>query len=309
MSDSQGWHRDICPGCGKGDWCQQHDNGTAMCYRGPFPGAVERRDRNGVPFWLFLPVDLKPARISRPSGVLEPAEARDLALVYGALLASVGLTDGHRAELRARGLSDEAIGRHAFRSWPEDRDRAQLAANLFREFGSVCHHVPGLYARNGTAMLAGGSGWVLPAWNTEGQVVALRFRSDRPNASPRYYWISSRKHGGPSSGSHSRLAWPSRQMRKGEKTPTLRIVEGEIKAIVMAETSGTPTLSIPGVASWRKALPWLKLLGVSKVLLCFDSDFREKRTVARALLGAFKSLAGLGFQVALETWKEVGRVS
>lgn len=275
-----------------------------MCYRGPFPGSTERRQKNGIPFWLYLPPEFKTVSVARPSGRVERAEPPDLGRVYGSLLNSLNLTGKHRSGLRARGLCDEAIDRHAFRSWPAtSKERERVAGQLFREYGQMCHSVPGLYTRQGKPNLVGGSGWVLPVWSIEGHVIALRFRSDRKNADPRYYWISSRKHSGPSAGSHPRIAWPGRKMKPDDRSPVVRIVEGEIKAIIVAEHTGVPTLSVPGVASWRKSLPWLKLLGVQKVLLCFDSDFREKPPVARALLSAYRALSGSGYRVALETWE------
>src|SRR5215212_5153669 len=64
------------------------------------------------------------------------------------------------------------------------------------------------------------------------------------------------------------------------------------------------TVSVPGVSSWRSALPVLKALGFGKVHLAFDADVRRNRNVARALSSAFRALDEQGFEVVLETWSE-----
>ena len=156
-------------------------------------------------------------------------------------------------------------------------------------------------------MLAGGSGWALPAWSSAGRVVAIKIRSDYSNGDPgrRYYWLSSQKVGGPSCGSHARLAWPGRRPAPTDRAMVLRVTEGEVKAVVLAEHTGIPTLSVPGVSNWSQAFPWLKQLGVEKVLLCFDADFAQNPAVARDLSNARFGFQHAGYSVALEAWGEV----
>ncbi len=299
---NEGWRNDTCPGCGKSGWCQQHNNGTVICRRGPFPGSQERQDRAGVPLWVSAPLGLAPARVDFLSSPVL-ADPQALHLVYCTLLSELTLHRRHRRDLRRRGLTDEAIERHQIRSWPgRVEERAKLARTAVKLCGSDCSSVPGFFSDSSRPMLAGGSGWVLPFWNLEGRVVALKIRSDRADANPKYYWLSSARRGGLGPGQHARLAWPGRRLRLEDHEPTIRVTEGEAKAIVLAEGTGVPTLSVPGVSNWMTALPWLAKLRASRVLLCFDADFVEKREVARALLAARDGFQTAGYDVSLETW-------
>lgn len=290
-----------CPVCGKPDWCSVRGD-TVMCRRQGGPEAVESRDRHGQPIYFHGGRPVQPVRVTRPTRRTARAGPADLHRVYASLLGRLRLANHHRDQVLRRGISLEAIGRHGFRSWPEEwASRADLAAQLYREHGDVCHGVPGWYVHCGRPALAGGPGWVLPVWDLQGRVVALRLRSDGDQG-PRYYWLSSRRHGGPGSGLHPRLAWPGRKPRPGEGTPVLRLVEGEPKAIVVAEHTSVPTLSVPGVGNWPTALPWLEALGVRRVLLCYDADWRTKPPVARALVAAYRRLSSTR-EVLIETWE------
>lgn len=296
-----GWTSGTCPACGRGDWCQQHESGVCMCRRGPFPGAVERRDRHGIPYWIRWGVGNRPLRVERrPSP--EQAKPQVLHRIYCTLLGNLFLAEPHRERLLARGISKEAIQRHGFRSWPAEwTERQRLASLLYREFGDDCRGLPGWFVSGTKPMLAGGSGWVLPVWDLQGRVVAIRVRSDLPGGT-RYYWLSSARRGGPGPGIYPRVAWPHRQMRQGDTAETVRLVEGEAAAIVCAEHTGLPTISSPGVGAWRKCLPWLRLLETKRVLLAFDVDWRDNRFVARSLLDARSSLAAEGYSVQFESW-------
>ena len=156
-------------------------------------------------------------------------------------------------------------------------------------------------------MLSGGTGWVIPMWDLEtGLICALRMRSDNVRGnSPKYYWISSGgSKGGASSGTHARIAWPGRHPERDDHADVVRITEGEVKSIILAEETGIPTISVPGAANWRKALPWLSWLKAKKVLVCFDADFAANKHVARALLDAKTHLPRHGYTAGLETWKK-----
>ena len=73
--------------------------------------------------------------------------------------------------------------------------------------------------------------------------------------------------------------------------------------MVLAEHTGIPTISVPGVGQWRHALPWLRHLQTTEVLLCYDLDFTTNPVVARAFLDARRGLIAQGFAVDVETWE------
>lgn len=285
-----------CRVCGHDTWCN-YAGSVAMCRRVGGPDAVEHRDCHGEPFWIHgggarVPVAARPERAPI-------ADPNSRSRVYGSLLGQLPLSEHHFADLReARGISRDAIARHGFRSWPADPNvRKSLASRLYREFGDVCYGVPGWFVRRGCPALAGGPGWVVPSWDVDGSVTALHIRSEHG-----YYWLSSAKRGGPSATPGCHLAWPGRRPRSADRAPTLRLVEGEIKAIICANATGLPTLAVPGVAFWRHSLPWLNRLQTRRVLLCFDADWQTNPRVAAALLSAHRGLSATGRAVDMEVW-------
>lgn len=298
------WYSGTCPNCGRSDWCQQADTGAYMCRRSPGPGLLERRDRHGVTYWIHLPEGNERRIIARPVTSVNLAEKRDLHQVYATILGRLTLSEAHLQQWQERGVSREVVDRHQVRTWPSSfAERQAIASDLYREFGALCISVPGFYVRDRRPMLSGGRGWVIPLWDLEtGLVCALRLRSDMPDG-PKYYWLSSAgRRGGASPGVHARLAWPGRMPVREDRADVVRVTEGEAKSIVLAERTGIPTLSLPGVSMWRLALPWLRWLKTRKVLLCFDSDRATKPEVAGAYLAAVRGYQCHGFTVSTETW-------
>src|SRR5262249_12276813 len=60
--------------------------------------------------------------------------------------------------------------------------------------------------------------------------------------------------------------------------------------------------AVPGVTLWRQALPILEAPQPTRVLLAFDSDWRQNPYVARALAQATQALVEAGYTVGVETW-------
>ena len=88
----------------------------------------------------------------------------------------------------------------------------------------------------------------------------------------------------------------------------VRLTEGELKADVATALTGTLTVSMPGVSSWRRALEMLSSLGSGVVHLAFDADAKHNEHVALALREAYRTLKERGFEVLLETWpRELGK--
>ena len=81
-----------------------------------------------------------------------------------------------------------------------------------------------------------------------------------------------------------------------------RITEGELKADVATRLSGVPTVSFPGVASWRVVLPVLSGPRVKTVRVAFDADADKKARWPGPYGNAVKKLQGHGYAVELERW-------
>src|SRR5262249_7164153 len=144
----------------------------------------------------------------------------------------------------------------------------------------------------------GPAGLLIPCRDRGGRIFALKVRrNDAGERSNRYVYCSSAEHGGPGSG--ARVHVPA---GTPEKTELVRLTEGELKAEVIQALTGIPTVAIPGVGSWRKALDVLREQGCKTVRIAFDGDAGDNSTVARALSDCADALAGAGFDVELERW-------
>ena len=137
---------------------------------------------------------------------------------------------------------------------------------------------------------------LVPCRDLEGRVVALKVRNPRPDADPKYYYLSSGSEG-PSSGA------PVHVPRGTPRTADLvRATEGELKADGAFPRTGIPTLSVPGVSNWRPALAVLAEMQAKTIRLAFDADWRVKPHVAQSLADMAEALAGEGYRVEMEVW-------
>jgi uncharacterized protein DUF3854 len=248
-------------------------------------------------------------RTPRQAPLTPPASARvscavpaTLDCVYQGLLTALPLSPAHRQALRERGLADSEIRRRQYGTLPL-KGRAALARRIVAWWGAdVCAQVPGFYVaqHNGQHWwsLAGAAGLLIPVRDLDGLVVALKVRADDPGDGPKYTSISSVKHGGPSPGAQVHVP-----LHEGPTGDTVRLTEGELKADVAMALSGLCTVSIPGVAMWRKALPILQALRPQQVLLAFDADWRTNPHVAQALGHAAFALVTAGYEVQVEVWE------
>lgn len=304
-----GWReatrQDPCPVCGKPDWCSVSADGQAVACRRVDTGAgEEREDRSGGLFWLYQLGDgHRPAAPPPPPAKAMPprADPETLNRVYRSLLRELRLSDRHRADLRARGLTDQAIRRGGYRSLPL-RGRAALAGRLVEAHGAdTCATVPGFYIREEGDRrywtLAGSVGLVIPVRDAEGRIVALKVRADDPGDGSRYTTVSSSKRGGPGPGAPIHVPAGFNGDRE-----TVRLTEGELKADVATALSGILTVSVPGVSTWRPALAVLHQLGAVTVAVAFDADAETNQHVGRAAERTEQALLGEGFRVVRETW-------
>lgn len=307
-----GWRNatreDPCPICGKPDWCSVSEGGsTVICRRKDNGSGTYKVDKAGVGYWYYRLDDRPAPSLGRLHDThsagengreVEPADATRRDLVYTRLLAKLTLSEKHKDNLCSRGLKDEEIARGGYRSLPPN-GREEVARTLIEDLGvEVVGRVPGFREKkDGSWALAGAAGLVIPVRDLEKRIVALKVRADREGNGPRYSYISSRGYGGPGPGApvHVPLA-------DGIDRSAVRITEGELKADIATALSGMLTISVPGVSSWREALPVLRKLRARKIHLAFDADASTKKVVARAASEAFRALEKEGFEVVLESW-------
>jgi hypothetical protein len=211
------------------------------------------------------------------------------------------LSDVHRQALNRRGLMDTEILCRHYRTLPIT-GRAALARRVVEHLGvEACTQVPGLHVieRNDRRWwsLAGAVGMLIPVHNIDGHIVAIKVRADDPGDGPKYTSISSAKYSGPTPGAQIHVP-----LFNGVRGDTVRLTEGELKADVATVLSDTLTISIPGVAIWRKALGVLQNIQPRRALLAFDSGWRTNIHVAQALGQAAFALVDAGYEVAVEDW-------
>lgn len=293
-----------CPICGKPDWCRMNDT-WIVCRRVDNGQGIHRIDKAGADYWLYRrDGTVGPVAVDSLPDIqqIEPERADDktLYMVYTSLLRMLTLSDAHRANLRRRGLSDEEISKRRYRTLPV-QSRSRIAKRLLDKYSAeTLLKVPGFYIKEEDGRrwltLAGTPGILIPVRNTKGEIIGLKIRADDPGNGPKYTWLSSSYHDGP--GPSNRVHVP---VFTGE-TAEIRITEGELKADIATALTGILTVSIPGVSSWRQALPILEEYGAKTVKLAFDADAVENLNVARALGLTTNALLDKGYNLELETW-------
>ncbi len=296
-------HANPCPICGKSDWCRISSDGSIAACRRIEAGAWKTKtDKNGAIFYLHrLNADTaSPPAMGLPhrKSSAERADAETRHRIYSALLASLQLTASHQAQLRARGLPDDEIGRRLYRSL-QVQGRARIARTLADRFGGEeLLSIPGLVLKDGKYItLAGCAGLLIPCRDANGNIVALKIRSDNAENGPRYTILSSAKYDGPSGecAVHVPLGIET-------TAEAVRLTEGEIKADIAYVLDGLPTISVPGISNWRSCLPTLRAFATKKVVVSFDADVADNPVVARALSGCYNTLTAEGFAISLERW-------
>lgn len=140
----------------------------------------------------------------------------------------------------------------------------------------------------------------------------------------RYWWLSSAKRKeGTSAGSPPpvHVAIPSSKLihwKSGEllKKDVVWLSEGGLKCDIASEhvtnayteeeleTIGDTFIAIPGVGSWRIALPILERMGVKRVNLAFDADAMTNQFVRMHLIQCAQELASKGIELYFAVWKQ-----
>jgi hypothetical protein len=304
--------KDPCKICGAAKQCQVSEDGAvARCYR-KADGAYESKSgADGRAYHLHrLREDYSyegNGRSSEPRQPRDPKPDKGIPLaapevrheVYTALLGKCWLHEPNRVNLRKRGLTDDQMERSQYKTLVQ-KTHAELAEKMEANFSrETLLSVPGFFVNDrGTLTIACMPGLLIPVRGSDGRIGGLKSRPDKKmSGGAKYFWVSSKTHGGPSPGAqiHVPLGSP-------EKADVWRITEGELKADVAWAKSGIPTLSAPGATIWRPILPILEAAGCRTVRLAFDADAWTNPDVAKALAACYAKLIADGYEVELERW-------
>lgn len=308
-----------CKICGRPNWCSASNDGAwAVCRRVDTGEGLHKIDKSGGDYWLYrtgetdsdsYEADYPDPEPQSITPAVAPADPDTLDKVYRALLQQLILIPEHWENLRKRGLSDDQIDLRGYKTLAGP-GRSQTAKNLVGEFGAdVCRQIPGLFIKQGEKRaywtLAGAPGIIVPIRDSQGRITSLKVRADKPGSGPKYTYITSSERMGAVQDGPSPMPTVHLPVHKsGSHFARVRLTEGELKADIATALSGDLTIAIPGVSTWRPAVPALRELAPEKVLLSFDADARGNYNVARALQNTAVALQTEGFDVMLETWPE-----
>lgn len=310
-------HRNPCPICGKPDWCSVSEDGNVVLCRRAGNPAETRYDKNGGSYWIHRLSDSCKSTLSNPihsRSVAHPAislEPSVLDEMYRFLLHSLCLHQEHVERLQSKyGISGREIQQRGYRSWPL-RGRADIVNKCLETFGfEKTTQVPGVIfktERDGVALeapywtLAGAPGIAIPVRNMQGQIIAVKIRSDRAaSEGNKYTYLSSKKYGGNGPGAQVHIP-----LYQGTNHEVVRITEGELKADSATIHSGIRTVSIPGVGAWNLVAPVLKELKPQKVFIALDADLFTNRNVAGPFISLVNALQK-DWEIVIETWDDRG---
>jgi len=299
--------RNPCEWCGDTKYCLRFDDGGSFCRT---VGEAHQRTDAFMGGYLHRASgqDSAPPPPPRPkTPAAEPADADTLYNVYTDLLARCPLSDEHRALLTGpqHGLTDEQAARYG--TLPADLERRRAVA---RKVLSDCKvvsgaTVPGFYLDKQQCQTVGYDGGILmPRRDLQERITGMMVRSDKPDADPRYLWLSSASASGPSCGSAAHIAQPTGGVQHPQ---TVYIVEGVKKADVISDRTGSLAISINGVGNVHAALEVFDALatqGVDTVVIALDRDVKpsavEAVERARQLLAA--AAAQRGYAVRIAAW-------
>lgn len=202
---------------------------------------------------------------------------------YRTLLNLCRLSKNHYSDLRKRGLSEKQIKKHKYKSVPTLSSQ-RIIQKLMEE---DCHlkGVPGFYynkklGRWEMAIRTDTSGFFCPCVDIDGYITGLQIRLDQKRGKKRYIWFSSNEMNlGCSSGT------PVHYISKEDKSTTLYLTEGGLKATIAAELSKKTFLAVAGVNCQKPldiALVKLKARGFTTLVDCFDADCKNNQYVEKA---------------------------
>lgn len=293
-----------CPICGHDTWCRvAPDKSRVACRREPI-GGTRKRYKDGSEYFLHVLSDDRPgsnghARPKSKSKTTVVADADTLDRAYRMLLDGLELSPAHRDDLHRRGLSDDAIDANLYRTLPDGT--GDLAVGMLTRLGGdVFDSIPGLLKTIGPVRVNAKPGLLIPVRDHGGRIIALKVRPDDRGKGAKYQYVTSRTKKRPKAPSPGSPA----HVPPGITGPcdVVRITEGELKADVATHLSGVPTVSFPGVTTWRKILPVLETLQARTVRVAFDADAATNEHVAKALCECCAKLRKCGHVVELEQW-------
>jgi hypothetical protein len=282
----------LCPICGKPDWCLISEDGKAVICPRIKSDTVIGSKGSGWLHKLDISYPIQTPRPEHESNQIHTAAPDILDITYRALLKKLTLSDGHRNSLRKRGLTDADIDSLGYKTLLAG-DRHEVV-NWLQPLKLAS--VPGFYFKSSQWLLAGPGGVAIPVRDISGRIRGIQIRCDTPDGG-RYKWLSSRGFNqGCSPGAPVHVAGTTFVGGR------IWVTEGALKADIAALKLGCIVLGIAGVSSWGGVMPIMQELKPERVIISFDADKNTNSTVRLHLDELTKSLLRYGIRTFEADW-------
>lgn len=260
--------------------------------------------------WEKMPAEEKQAFNNiEEEEVASPIRCRDF--VYSLCVRRGNLKPEHLADLRKRGLTDEAIKKYRIVSFDEE-----ILNNTFLEYLNILSRtkapkvvrVPGFY-RDETGKIACGpnEGYMIPVVNRDGKISFFQVRHFEGDVKEKKYTgFSSRfKPSGVGTSSCENVHYVGFDFSSKTTPKVVNLTEGCLKADIASFFSQKPFIAILGVNNTHQLadeLKYLKEHGTQTINICLDMDYREKREVKRALFKIKEIIKDSGLNIRMVEW-------
>ncbi|WP_374000317.1 hypothetical protein [Bdellovibrio bacteriovorus] len=287
-----------CEICGKSDWCT-YSNTYSLCRRTNTGHGKEKSDRNGDAYWVYRNGDSPASNChqSRSNVPKRPLKCIQASSVVNQEITQIlGLEKAHWGNLYNRGLRDEHIIQGEYRSINPQTLNLLLGKLSGKYPVETLLKVPGFWKDQDQKIRASQIfGMMIPVRDVKGRITAFKVRRDNVPQGENRFLLFSHKNG-VSAGNELHIP-----IFSSENHDVIRVTEGELKADIATVLSSVKTIGIPGVSSWRSAIPFIKEYNYKRALLAFDSDIYDNKNVARAFVEAYENLKKI-IKVEIEKW-------
>lgn len=250
-----------------------------------------------------------PPRTQQPTIDLKPAPLKERDKTLRCLIKRLELSIPHYNNLIARGLREVDITSNQYVSVPMTAVHklpTELRMNDLCDLAGVA----GFYKRGEKWQLLKTSSGIYipvrdvpenPSLNRFGPIQGIQIRYDTvPENSTRYKWLSTKDMpSGCGAETYAHFV--------GYPAYEINLTEGPLKADVIYRFTKETTVAIPGVNSTSHLMPMLQKLwqmGVRKINMCFDMDYKINPNVQEHYVKLLRALAGFGFIIERLVWDD-----
>lgn len=236
-------------------------------------------------------------------------DAQTLDKAYRAFLATLTLSEKHRANLLSRGLTEPAIQKGLYKTVPQGQAAWSKSLRALEAQGIALQGVPGFYRKDGRYCAATfRSGFFIPYFDEQGRICGMQIRFDTAKeGGKRYLWFSSAGYEDGCSARNITSYGAPGLMPTVDSGRLVFVTEGALKAAVAnaLDAKHHPMIAIGGVScygQWEETCKYLQSKNIRFVVDAFDSDRETNANVQRVLEKLYKIAAQHGIQMQRCDW-------